>query len=129
MVAPRSRGGRWVVIPDGESITQMRRVEARARRRRVRIMAGLLVAVAVTGLVALMETRLLPVHLIVDVGALAFGVMLFRSNRRQAERLRKVRTLARQPIPADRPTAEWPIAIEVHDDEPLFVDVDEPIAL
>ena len=123
MMAPRSRGGRWVVIPDGGSEAQARMNERYARRRQNRIMLLLVLMAVATGAWALVgEGAAISIHLAIDVVAICYGALLYESRRRRSERRRKVRSLARHPLAA--PAAQWPVALDggVDDQEPLFVD-------
>ena len=91
-------------------------------------MTGLAVAALASGVWAIFASSVvLSIHLALDVVALAYAVLMYRSGRRRSERLRKVRSISRHPL-AGR-TASWPAAgaTVTLDDEPLFVD--EPIAL
>ena len=91
-------------------------------------MTGLVVVAVGTGVWALFGSGVATwIHVAVDVVAVAYGILVFRSGRRRLERLRKVRSLSRHPL-ADR-SASWPSMnnnIRL-DDEPLFLD--ESVAL
>ncbi|MBW3594999.1 MAG: hypothetical protein KY391_05420 [Actinobacteria bacterium] len=128
MMAPRSRGGRWVIVPEGHSGVQARQIERRTRRRRSRIMTMLVVAAFTTGCWAAFGSGVaISIHVAVDVIALLYAVLVYRVGRRRSERFREVRTITRHPLAGT--TVTWPTAIHniTLDDEPLFVD--EPIAL
>ena len=116
MMAPRSRSGRWVVIPEGHSAAQARMMARRTRRRRTRIMTMLVIAMLATGVWALLGSgAAVSIHLLVDAIAVFYGTLMYESRRRRKEQRRKVRSIARHPLSA--PRAAWP-------------DVDkEPIAL
>lgn len=107
MMAPRSRSGRWVVIPENHSAAQARMMARRTRRRRTRIMTVLIVAVIATGIWALSgSSAAVSLHLLVDVAAVCYGSLLYEARRRRKEQLRKVRRLARHPLSV--PRAAWP---------------------
>ena len=70
-------------------------------------MTALIVAVIGTGLWALSgSTTGVTLHLLTDVAALCYGVLMYEAKRRRVEQLRKVRSLARHPLSA--PRAPWP---------------------
>ena len=130
MMAPRSRGGRWVVVPDNHSGVQTRYLARRSRRRRVRIMTLLVVAALATGVWALVGSgAAVSIHLAIDLVAVFYGYLMYESNRRRTEQVRKVRSLDSFPLAA--PVGAWPgmsdESFEVRDDEPLLLD--DPIAL
>ncbi len=128
MIAPRSRGGRWVVIPEPHSAAHARMLERRARRRRIRMMMLLVATAAGTGGWALFGSGVaLSIHVAVDLVALGFGALVYRTERRRAVRLREGRALARHPLAT--PTTSWAQSAPTlrDNDEPLFFE--EPIAL
>ena len=103
MMAPRSRGGRWVVVPDGHVAAQARLIARRGRRRQTRIMlllSGLAIGTAIWAFVG--PGVALSVHLGVDVILVAYCAVVYEARRRQAEQRRKVRSLARHPLSAPR---------------------------
>ena len=107
MIAPRSRGGRWVIVPDGYTEAQARAMGRRARRRQSRILTLLLAVAIVSGIwAAASGGGALYTHLVVDVVTIAYGGFVIHARRRQAERRRKVRSLARHPLNSRR--SSWP---------------------
>ena len=104
MMAPRSRSGRWVIIPENHTAAQTRMLARRTRRRRTRIMTALVVAMIATGIWALTgSATAVSLHLVIDMAAVFYGAMLYESRRRRNEQRRKVRNLARHPLSAPRP--------------------------
>ena len=107
-------------------------MDRRAKRRRSRIMTVLVIAALGTGAWALFgSAAAISINLTIDLVAVAYGVLLYRSSRRRSERIRQVRTISRHPLsesgsvwPAGVPSIGHDISL---DDEPLFLD--EPIAL
>jgi hypothetical protein len=107
MMAPRSRGGRWVVVPDGDAAVQARLIARRARRRQIRILMVLVVVALATGIWAVFTQGVaVPINLTVDVMAFTYGAVVFEARRRQAEQRRKVRSMARHPLSSSR--GGWP---------------------
>ena len=103
MMAPRSRGGRWVIVPDGHAAAQARALQREARRRQNRILLALGVFAAVTGAWAVtIGGPSVPVHVAFDVVTFVYAVTVIRARRRQAERRRKVRSMARHPLSTSR---------------------------
>ena len=131
MMAPRSRGGRWVIVPDNHSGVQTRHLARLSRRRRIRVMTLLVIAALGTGLWALVGSgAAVSIHLAIDLVAVGYGYLMYESNRRRSEQTRKVRSIDSYPALA-APVGAWPgigeESFEVRDDEPLLVD--DPIAL
>ena len=107
MMAPRSRGGRWVVVPDGYSAAQQRALTRRSRRRQLRILLAIVVMAIASGTWAVLGgTAGWPVHIAVDVIFVTYAVVVIETRRRKAEQRRKVRSLARHPLSTSR--AGWP---------------------
>lgn len=107
MMAPRSRGGRWVVVPDGYSAAQQRALTRRSRRRQVRILLTLVVMTIASGTWAVLGgTAGWPVHFAINFVFVAYAIVVIETRRRQAEQRRKVRSLARHPLSTSSPG--WP---------------------
>lgn len=103
MIAPRSRGGRWVIVPDGYTEAQARAMARHARRRQSRILTVLFAVAIVTGIwAAASGGGALYTHVFVDVVTIAYAGFVIHARRRQAERRRKVRSLARHPVSSRR---------------------------
>ena len=103
MIAPRSRGGRWVIVPDSHSAAHARAFARRTRKRQNRILLGLVLVAVATGAWAVVAGgATLPLHVAVDLVTLSYGVVILEVRRRRAERRRKVRSLARHPLSASR---------------------------
>ena len=106
-MAPRSRGGRWVIVPDGQSAAEARLLARRARRRQTRILFVLVVIAVGTGAWALVSGGVaMAVHVAVDLMALTYGVVVIGARRRRAEQNRKVWSMARHPVSS--PRTPWP---------------------
>lgn len=107
MMAPRSRGGRWVIVPDGHAEAQARHFARRAKRRQARVLLSLVVVAVATGIWAIVSAgAAVPVHIAIDVLTLAYGGVVVETRRRQAEQRRKLRSLARHPMSSSR--TPWP---------------------
>ena len=123
MMAPRSRGGRWVIVPEGNSRVQARQLARQRRRRRVRIMTFLVLTAIGTGVWALLGSgAAVSVHLAVDLVTLGYGYLMYESGRRRSERTRKVRNIDRRPLAA--PVGAWP---GMDDESFTVLDADEPL--
>jgi hypothetical protein len=107
MMAPRSRGGRWVVVPDGYTAAQQRALARRSRRRQVRILFVLVVMAMASGTWAMLGAAAgWPVHFVIDFIFVTYAVVVIETRRRQAEQRRKVRSLARHPLSTSH--SRWP---------------------
>ena len=114
MIAPRSRGGRWVIVPDGHSAARARALARQRRRRRFRILSALVVVAIGTGVWAMLGSMVaLSLNLVADAGVIVYGAATYEASRRAKEQLRKVRALTRHPLSVSR--TPWP---EV-DEEPV----------
>lgn len=95
LVAPRSRTGRYVVVP--ESSARIARVAfERAQRWRLRLFV-LLVWTAATsaGVAMILGGRVWTVHLAVDASLLSYSFLLIEAKRRRQEQAAKVRRITR----------------------------------
>ena len=94
LIAPRSRNGRWIIIPDNHEIALQRLAIRRARRRRRRILALLVVAAVGSGVVAFLERGVaVEIHLAIDAALVGWIGYMAESRKRRTERAQKVRTL------------------------------------
>ncbi|MGH2807878.1 MAG: hypothetical protein ACRDKT_11460 [Actinomycetota bacterium] len=94
LVAPRSRGGRWVIVPDSHDVALERLGIRRARRRR-RTVAAILALIAIaTGIWALVEKGVaVEIHLVADAVLVFYFALVSETKRRRSERATKVRRL------------------------------------
>jgi hypothetical protein len=107
MIAPRSRGGRWVVVPDGHSAALQRVLARRSRRRQTRILFALALMAIGSGAWAVAGGSVAwPVHLFIDFVFVTYAAVVIETRRRQAEQRRKVRSLARHPLSSS--PSGWP---------------------
>jgi len=104
----------------------------RAKRRRVRTMAALVVAALATGVWALFGSgAAMSLHVAIDLVAVFYGILMYRSTRRRSQRERQMRKLARHPLSAS--SGLWPAGVPdlgsdlALADDPLFYE--EPVAL
>ena len=106
LVAPRGRGGRWVIVPDNHDLALERMAIRRARRRR-RTIAFLLTLVALgTGVWALLERGVaIEIHLVADAVLVFYVALISETNRRRGERAAKVRRLPQREEPTYLETA------------------------
>lgn len=94
MMAPRSRGGRWVIIPDNHDVAMERIAIRRSRRRRRRILVLLVLSAIGTGVWAWLERGVaIEVHLVVDAGVIFYLALMSEMKKRRVERDAKVRSL------------------------------------
>ena len=94
LIAPRSRNGRWVIIPDNHEVAIQRLALRRARRRRRRILALLFVAALGSGIWAFLERGVaIEVHLAIDAALVGWVGYMAESRKRRSERAQKVRAL------------------------------------
>ena len=94
LVAPRSRGGRWVIVPDNHDLALERMAIRQARRRRRTIAAVLVLAALGTGVWALIEKGIATeIHLVTDAVLVFYIALISETKRRRNERTAKVRPL------------------------------------
>ena len=94
LIAPRSRNGRWIIIPDNHDVALQRLALRRARKRRRRILALLVVGALASGVWAYLERgSAIEVHLAVDALLVAWIGYMAESRKRRIERAQKVRSL------------------------------------
>lgn len=113
MIAPRTRGGRWVIVPDTRQAAMARAATRRVRRRKIQSLASLLLLALASGIWALENGGIaLGVHLAMNAVTLSYAASLYESRRRRRDRLRKVRAMQR-PVPRRRWSEldEEPIAL------------------
>lgn len=93
LISPRSRSGRWIVVPESQE-RLVNRAFLRAQDRRRKIFAGLVSMAVLTGLWALASGgNVVEFHLIVDALAAFYLALLMDAKRKLVERDEKVRTL------------------------------------
>lgn len=95
-IAPRSRSGRWVIMPESRERVALQAAErVQARRKRVLVILG--ATAVVTGVWAVASGgNAVELHLIVDALAAFYVALILDANRKRAERETKVRTLHSQ---------------------------------
>lgn len=93
LIAPRPSAGRWIVVP--ESYERLATSSfRRAQQRRTRILIGLLVASAVTGVIAIFAGGgAWEVHLAMDGSLALYVALLLEAKRRRNEQGLKLRSL------------------------------------
>ena len=97
-----------MIVPDGYTEAQARAMARQTRRRQSRILTVLFAVAIVTGIWATASGGgVLYTHVVVDVVTIAYGGFVIHARRRQAERRRKVRSLARHPLGSQR--SSWPV--------------------
>jgi hypothetical protein len=95
LVAPRSRGGRWVIVPDNHDLAVERMAIRRARRRRKTVAAILVLTALGTGVWALVEKGVaIEIHLVADAVLVFYIALVSETKRRRTERATKVRRLS-----------------------------------
>lgn len=93
LIAPRSSGGRWIVVP--ESYDRLASSSfRRGQQRRTRIFIGLLIASLATGIVAVFAGGgSWEVHLAIDASLALYVGLLLEAKRRRNEQSLKLRSL------------------------------------
>ena len=93
LIAPRAATGRWIVVP--ESYDRLSKSAfRRGQQRRTRILIGLVVGAALSGIVALFTGGgMWEVHLAVDASLALYVALLMEAKRRRAEQVTKLRSL------------------------------------
>lgn len=107
LIAPRTRGGRWIVVPEPRDLIEVG-WSHRVQQRRMAILIGLLALAIATALWAIFSdaTAAFEIHLVVDAAAAFYVALLIDGKRRRAERSVKVRPLASAPSTKDAPVSE-----------------------
>lgn len=99
LLAPRSSTGRYVLVP-ARSDRLARTAYARAKIRRIRILAFLAIAAPVSGVVAFLAGgSMWEVHIAFDLSLALYVALLIEAKRRRQERLTKVEPLGRRSVP------------------------------
>ena len=94
-MAPRSRGGRWVIVPDNHDVAMERLAIRRSRRRRRRILLLIVLACIGTGVWAWFERgAAVEIHLVLDGALIFYLALMSEMKKRRVERDAKVRSLA-----------------------------------
>ncbi|MDQ3940831.1 MAG: hypothetical protein M3238_05725 [Actinomycetota bacterium] len=94
LIAPRSRGGRWIVVPDNHDLAVQRLIARRTKRRRRRILALLVVAAVGTGVWAFLERGIaIEINLAIDGILVVYLSGMFEAAKRRRERDAKVHRL------------------------------------
>lgn len=93
LIAPRGRGGRWIVVP--ESYDRLARGSyRRGQQRRTRLLIGLMVAAASTFVLALLAGGgMWEIHLAADVSLALYVALLLEAKHRRADQKTKLRSL------------------------------------
>ncbi|HET7481970.1 MAG TPA: hypothetical protein VFK89_03845 [Actinomycetota bacterium] len=96
LMAPRGRGGRWVVVPELHVVDRSRPATRPLTRRRMRV--GVLLGIGVVATAVWAVTTggaALPVHVAVDAVCAIYVALVYRADRRSRERRRKVHHMPR----------------------------------
>ena len=98
LMAPRSRSGRYVVVPDLKTVPpRARRQRPVSTRRRMRVLAVLGAAAVGSAVWAILTGgAVLPIHALFDLVLIGYLVLITRADRRARERRKKVRHMPRQ---------------------------------
>jgi len=97
LISPRSRSGRWVVVPESRE-RLLAQAFLRAQDRRKRIFGGLVVVAAVTGIWAVLSGgRIVELNLIVDALAAFYLALIMDAKRKLLDLEQNVHALHPQP--------------------------------
>jgi hypothetical protein len=109
VIAPRSPGGRWVVMP--QSPDRLERAAARkSRRRRRQLLALLLAAAVASGIAAVaLGGAVWFIHAACDAALAAYAGVLRRAKTRSAQGAATVRTIGVPERPAEASSRDDPL--------------------
>ena len=98
LIAPRGRGGRWIVVPDNHDLAVQRLLARRRKRRQRRILVLLVIATLTTGVWAFVERGIaIEINLAIDAVLVFYVSLMFEKAKRRRERGVKVRPLPARP--------------------------------